>query len=365
MSQSVGLETPEVSAGVAAVMKEFNLPSQAAEPAAAAKPAAAVENQDPEHKPDAEKDSSDKKQALAAARLDDEQEYEIDGKVLKGKELRKGFMLQSDYTRKTQELAKLRETTTRLQSWLNDIKSNSEVKNIVRAVTEKILYSQNPDAGKSLAQRLMATLEGKEQDIKPEANQQFLADLPDDDPYAQSIKHLHAMMQKIEKSLENKSSAAPHKMQDLFDDVQSDSQSQNIDSEHLEQMENVKKTMNTTLEGMVKELGIDADDVDDWRSRVLYAANKSFPREFENEQQFVDALRQVGKAEYDRQVKRDEKIRDRYIKSKAAALPGGQVPSGAGADEQPKKLTMDTFEEIFSKELKSAVAEREAREKRR
>lgn len=232
-------------------------------------------------------------------------------------EFHKGNMLQSDYTKKTQELSAEKESIKEMFNIIEHLKTNP-----------------------TKAQRIIAILDEKEaaQEAKIDDIDEVLKTLPEDDPYAKGLRGMKAQMNdllKINRELSGKLGQFEQKNQAI---------------EQQGAVKQAETALTKALDDVSKTLGFDDDDDKaDWRKMVLtYLVNN--PKKYNTEAEFLAEIQGVGKNEFDNVTKRNERIMAKYIKSKGApAVP--THPAGAGSKPLTKKPTSDNLQEILEEAL--------------
>ncbi len=248
------------------------------------------------------------------------------GKPLKFKksqilEFHKGSMLQSDYTKKTQELSAQKEELKEMSNIIEHLKTNPKK-----------------------AERIIAILDEKEEATEQKIDEidEALKGIDENDPYAKTLRMLKAQNQMILKqnqSLQNKVEKFEQKTQSM---------------EQAEAVKQAENKLNEALEKISKSLKFDDDDDKaDWRKMVLtYLVNN--PRKYTDETEFLADVEQVSKMEHVALVKRNERITGRYIKAKGsgnAEIP--THPAGSGGAPLSKKPTMENLDETLIEALQN------------
>ena len=253
-----------------------------------------------------------------------------DGQPLKLKksQILKERMLQSDYTKKTQELSAQREQIKEMFNIVEHLKSNPKK-----------------------AERIIAILDEKEEAAQDKVDEidEVLKTLDPNDPYAKSLMAMRKQNQQLLKTtqeLQNKLGTFEQKTQSF---------------EEKEAVKQAETVLTKALDDITKTLKFeDDDDKADWRKAVLtFLVNN--PKKYASEDEFKSVISEVGRSEYDALVKRIERITGRYIKSKGGAgIPAH--PAGGGAKPLSRKPSMggrgeeDNLQEIIEEELKNEEA---------
>jgi len=132
-------------------------------------------------------------------------------------------------------------------------------------------------------------------------------------------------------------------------------------TQSIEEKESVKQAetvLTKALDGISKSLKFDDDDdKGDWKKAVLtYLVNN--PKKYASEQEFLDTIQSVSKAEHEALVKRNERITARYVKSKGSGPTVPTHPAGSGAKPLSKKPSMggkgeeDNLQDVLEEALK-------------
>lgn len=270
----------------------------------------------------------------------DEQEFDLgfaeDGKTpLKLKrsqimELRKGGMLEKDYTHGKQELAAQREQLKEVVDIIDYLKKNP-------AKAEKIVAIL--DAKEEELEKQEDKLQDKQEDIDA-----LLKELPQDDPYARVLRAQKAELQKALKLNQS--------LQSRLDQIDQRSLSENrskFDTEAEQTLTEVIATERKTLEFL------DDEDAEYWKKSVLtYLVNS--PQEYEqmDKEKFAEYFKGISQHVYSEMNKLGDKRVKKYIDSKGTGkIPGvGAVGVGKPLSAKP---TMDNLESILKEELEKEI----------
>jgi len=235
-------------------------------------------------------------------------------------EFQKGNMLQSDYTKKTQELSAEKENLKEMSNIIEHLRANP-----------------------TKAQRVIAILDEKEQaqEAKIDDIDEVLKTLPEDDPYAKTLRALKAQNNDLLKTTRELSGKLG----------QFEQKNQAIEQQGA--VKQAEVVLTKALDDTSKELKFDDDDDKaDWRKMVLtYLVNN--PKKYNTETDFLADIQAVGKAEFDNVTRRNERIMAKYIKSKGgnAAIP--THPAGAGGKPLTKKPTGDNLQDMLEEALEA------------
>uniref|UniRef100_A0A6M3XPR6 Uncharacterized protein n=1 Tax=viral metagenome TaxID=1070528 RepID=A0A6M3XPR6_9ZZZZ len=245
----------------------------------------------------------------------DDPEVELEGgKKVKMSDLKKGYMMQSDYTTKTQALAEQRKEVEELVNLANYLKANpKKLERIIAILDEK---------GEAITE--------KKEEIKDE-----LEGLDPDDPYAKVLKKQSEMLSKALNQIEEMKQGQERTQQQTL-------------------VQQAQQVLTKTLEDTAKGFQF-ADDEDKslWRQMVL-SYLKDNPKQYADEADFTGTIQQVGKKYFDALTKVGEKKIAAYVQSK-----GGKVPTAPATPGSPikKKPSMDNLDELILDELEKAEKE--------
>lgn len=218
---------------------------------------------------------------------------------------KKGAMLEKDYRVKTAELSKQRKEMQELAQFGEFLKNNP-----------------------AKLQRVLEVLDEREDQVKEAITQQGGAN--PQDPLAQELKAIRAELTALKQYKE-----------------------QTVQAERMEQARGV---LNSGLDEVGKGLSFDGDeDKAVWRQMVL-SHLKDNPKEYVDEQDFKDTLKDVGQKYYDMLNKFGEKAVKKYLESKKGAI--APAPTGvSGQKVLPEKPSWDSLEDITTKELEKSMNE--------
>ena len=240
---------------------------------------------------------------------EDDPEVDLDGKTkVKMSELKKGYMQQSDYTKKTQELAAQQKEVAELKQLAGYLKANpKKLERIIAILDEK-----------------EAALENKQEQV-----QEDLSGLDPNDPYAKMLKQ---QSEKLEKALQ---------------EIQSMKQGQE-QSKKEELVKSTQQVLNKTLEETVKTLTFEDEEEQAFWKQMVLSHLKDNPKQYANEEDFVNTIKEVGKVYSDKLAKFGEKKIAKYVKTKSGTVPA--APSTPGAP-LAKKPSMENLQELIESEL--------------
>lgn len=249
----------------------------------------------------------------------DDPEYDLGGEKAKRSQIlewKKSNLLQSDYTKKTQELAQQRKELDELVRFADYLKANpAKLQKVLAALEDKV------DAQQGKQEAITTELEG----------------LDPNDPYAKALKSQLAAITAQLKPLQEK----------LTQFEQRDMQSQ-----QTQMVAQAQQVLKTTLDEVIKTLTFDNDEEKaTWRSMVL-SYLKDNPKDYADENDFNNTIKETGKKYYDALQKIGEAKVKKYLESKKTL----QVPppSGVAGSVLPKKPTIVNIEELLQSELEKA-----------
>lgn len=233
-------------------------------------------------------------------------------------EWKKANLMQSDYTKKTQELAQQRKELDELVKFADYLKVNpAKLQKVLAALEDKSEEAQTQK------QEIATELEG----------------LDPNDPYAKLLQKQMAAITAQLKPLQDK----------LTQFEQRDQQSRQ------EQMvEKAQQVLGKTLEETAKSLSFDNDEEKaTWRAMVL-SYLKDNPKNYADENDFNQTIKDVGKKYYDSLQKIGEAKVKKYLESKKTPVvpPANNVAGGV----LTKKPTFTNIEDLLQSELEKAAS---------
>ncbi len=251
----------------------------------------------------------------------DDPEVDLGGEKVKRSQVlewKKANLLQSDYTKKTQELAQQRKELDELVKFADYLKSNpAKLQKVLAALEDKA------EAAQDQKQEITTELEG----------------LDPNDPYAKLLqKQLAAITSQI-KPLQDK----------LAQFEQRDQQSRQD-----QVVEKAQQVLGKTLEDTAKSLAFDNDEEKaTWRAMVL-SYLKDNPKNYADENDFNQTIKDVGKKYFDSLQKIGEAKVKKYLESKKTPV----VPpaNNVAGNILSKKPTFLNIEDLLRDELEKAAA---------
>ena len=254
----------------------------------------------------------------------DDPEYDLGGEKAKRSQIlewKKANLLQSDYTKKTQELAQQRKELDELVRFADYLKANpAKLQKVLAALEDEV------DAQQGKQEAITTELEG----------------LDPNDPYAKALKSQLAAITAQLKPLQDKLTAFEQR---------------DMQSEQKQMVAQAQQVLSKTLEDITKTLSFDNDEEKaTWRSMVL-SYLKDNPRDYADENDFTTAVEEIGKKYYDALQKIGEAKVKKYLESKKG--PVTPPPSGVAGSVLPKKPTFINIEDLLQSELQKAALEGE------
>lgn len=243
-------------------------------------------------------------------------------------EFKKGSMLQADYTKKTQEIAAEKANLKEVVEIIEFLKKNpAKAERIVKILEEKEAKAESKELDLNVT---IAELQKK------------IAELPEDDPYAQGLRSLLAMNQENLK--------INQKLQARLDQL--DSGRQTAEKSKIEA--EAHQTLTEVMASKQKSLNFqDPEEAEYWKRSVLtYLVNS--PKEYEtlDKAQFTEYFNKIADKIHADILKIGEKHVNRYIKSKGGP---GIIPGSAGAglpvDKKAEAITTDNLQGALEREL--------------
>jgi DNA repair exonuclease SbcCD ATPase subunit len=256
--------------------------------------------------------------------ITEDPEIDLGGEKVKRSQVlewKKANLLQSDYTKKTQELAQQRKELDQLVKFADYLKANP-----------------------AKLQKVLAALEDKAEaaQVKQEAITTELEGLDPNDPYAKALKQQLAAITAQLKPLQEKLTQLEQR---------------DMQSEQSQLVEKAQQVLKGTLEEVTKTLTFDNDEEKaTWRSMVL-SYLKDNPKDYTNENDFKTTIGEVGKKYYDALQKIGEAKVKKYLESKKG--PVTPPASGVQGSVLKAKPTFTNIEDLLQSELEKAATQGE------
>jgi len=246
----------------------------------------------------------------------DDPEFDLNGEKVKRSQIlewKQNQMLQSDYTKKTQELAQQRKELDELVKFADYLKSNpAKLQKVLAALEDKAEAAQD----------------------KQEAITTELEGLDPNDPYAKALRSQLAAIKAELKPLQDK--LAQFEQRDL-----------EVQQKTLVQQ--AQQVLSSTLDEIFKSLRFDDEQEKSVCKQMVLSYLKDNPRNYTDENEFKATIQDIAKKQFDALQKIGEAKVKKYLESKKAPM----VPPATGAQGSvlPKKPTFANIEDIIQAEL--------------
>lgn len=216
--------------------------------------------------------------------------FEIDldgGKKVKLSDLRKGYMQNDDYTKKTQELASERIKNKELLDWSAMVIKNPKFANILAQLTDKGVT--NTGFNEQLLDKVLATLEDKQQAAATKTDQLEEA-LKNMDPLDPNYELFKQALEK-NKALEARLNGLEQKIQGT--------EQQTTEQQRKQAIQQAQTKINSALDSLTDPAKPDGlkfatpEEKALWRKEVLYFLAHN-PRKINSEEDFTNLMREVA-----------------------------------------------------------------------
>lgn len=252
-------------------------------------------------------------------------------------ELRKNGMLQSDYTKKTQELAAEKANLKELVDIVEFLKKNpAKAEKIIKILEEKA----------EEAAEVKVDLKKSMEEIET-----LLKDLPEDDPYAKVLRGQKAILQESLK--------VNQKLSEKLESITNGQKSVEQSKLEAEAHQTLVKVMGDKQKALKF---IDDKEAEYWKKSALtYLLHNRKEYSAMDTAQFTKYFNQIGDKVYAEIVQIGEGRVNKYIKEKGGASP---VPGSAGsalpADKTKAPITQDNLESSIEQALESGKEKEES-----
>jgi hypothetical protein len=262
-------------------------------------------------------------------------------KKVKLSDLHKGYMLNEDYTKKTQELSSERAKMKDLINWSESVKKNPE------AVKLLVNLSKALETGdKDKISKAIGVFEAKVE-AKKEATEEKIEDLEKEleglDPDSNEYKFA-ARMLKMNQNLLKKLEDIEGKVNKTTSTVE-ETEKEKAKLAEKDAVERASKVLNDTLASLTDpkagEVKLDSEKATGLWKKLVIAHLRNSPRDYKDENDFVETVKTIGKAVFAEMKEISEASLAKYIKSKESPIP--HKPGGSG-DVTPKDMTMDNLQ---------------------
>jgi len=255
-----------------------------------------------------------------------------EGRKVSLADLRKGFMLNEDYTQKTQMLAGEKEKIKDLITFADAVRKNPKMVKALVGLTEKGLSDE------AVLDRVLKTLEGVVEDTKEDLDK-LLEGIDPDSPEGKVIKGLQTKVKALETRL------------DKTDKDIKDTGIKITDKETQEAIVAAQQVLNEALANFTdpKKGGLEFDTETGqklWRMLVI-SYLKDNPKEYASQEDFVKTVNEVSRQMHAALQKYGEAKLKKYLETKHTSLPG----TGGEGGEKASEVTFDKLQEGIEKSL--------------
>lgn len=284
-------------------------------------------------------------------------------KKFKTSEIVKAIQQSTDYTQKTQEIAQQREQLQDFINWIEYVKSNETLGNIVSILTEKAVKDAGTGDGKVVyndeyLKAVLSIAQGKTPqpsgNLEPGADEleKLIGDLDPEHPAAKAIKAQAASLKALQEQIS--------KVQQTTESREKQFQSEDF----KKQVEATKQIFEDTItqitdEKSDKALKFEAPEVKElWRSLVVGHLKNMDKSQIKSGEDFMKATEHVAREVHSRVMKAVEAVL--AIKLKDLKKPDPVPQATVEGKETPAEIDADNLTQTIENML---VAESEAREK--
>lgn len=276
-------------------------------------------------------------------------------KKLKLSELHKGYMLNEDYTRKSQEVSAEREKLKDLLEWAGGVRSNPVLSNIIMTITEKAFGKDgvNTEYLNKILPAVSEKVEEKKEElaVKNDEIESVLKDIDPESPYAKLLKNIWAANQqqlvKISE-LEKKMGTIEKTHTERNEAETRQAQEQAVNA--------AQQVLTSTLDDMLDPEKEGHFDIKSDSSKVLFrelvlGKLSKLRGDIKTKEDFVTVIKDAGKAVYQLLQKMNEDTLSGYIKTKRLPVkpddgkPSDEVTEDLGDIGTLQKVVQDALEE--------------------
>ncbi len=289
----------------------------------------------------------------AADNPEHEIEFGEEGKKEKKKvklsELKKGYMLNEDYTTKTQDISAEREKIKDLVNWADAIKGDPEATKVILALSKSGL------GNKEMLKKVLEVLEGKAEEKKEEVSDDITAmekELEGMDPETAEAKILKrsivfnkGLLKQIT-DLKTTINAQGAGIQERTDATTKKKQ----DALVVKATKVLNDTLSVLTDAEKGELKFTSDEAKSLWRQLVVSHLKDNPKEYKDEKNFVTTINEVGKKYHGTLQKHGEEVVAKYLKDKKTPiLPAG----GPGGEKRPEPVTFENLQDSIEKALEA------------
>jgi len=263
-----------------------------------------------------------------------------EGRKITLADLKKGFMLNEDYTKKTQALSEEKEKIGDLIKFADAVRKNPKMVKAIVGLTEKGLSDE------TVLDKVLTALEGKIEEAKEDLDK-LLEGIDPESPEGKIIKALQGQV----KALETKVTQIEKAGKDIDTKI--------TDKETTEAITHAQQVLNETLVALAdpKKGGLEFDTETGqklWRMLTI-SYLKDNPREYASQEDFVKIVNEVGKQMHAALQKFGEAKLKKYLETKKTPIPG----AGGDGGEKPSTVTFEKLQEGIEKSLIEESQKRE------
>ncbi len=277
-----------------------------------------------------------------------------DKRKVKLADLRKGYMQNDDYTKKTQELAAERAKNKELLDWSNLVVKNPKFANILATLTDKGIT--NTGFNEAILDKVLAALEDK-QEAAAQRTDQLEDALKNMDPLDPNYEAFKQALEK-NKALEQRINGLEQKIQGTEAQTQQQKQQQAI--------QQAQTKITSALDAMTDPAKPDSlkftspEEKALWRKEVLFFLAHN-PRKINSEEDFDNLLKEVG-TQVHSQINKMFEARLAAHLQKKPQLPAQQPgpngkPPAAPADPNKPLMEQGSLQDRIAAGLEEAMRE--------
>jgi len=274
-------------------------------------------------------------------------------KKIKLSELKKGYMFNDDYTKKTQNLSEEKEKIKDLLGWSENIKKDESAVKIILALSQKGLG--NPEVLKRVLEAFEKVEEKKEVVSDEILGMEKELELMDEDSAeAKTLKRMisfsKGLLTRLDKAETDLKTQATTRVKDK-------EAATSKDQEAL--VAKATKTLNDTISALTDaekgDLKFENDEAKGLWRQLVVSHLKDNPKEYKSSEDFVKTIQEVGKKFHSTLQKYGEGVVKKYLESKKGPVPPA---GGAAGDHIPKPVTLENLQEGIEKELTNLEKDR-------
>jgi hypothetical protein len=288
--------------------------------------------------------------------LIDDKEYDLgDMGKFKGSELKDLLDKGKDYTKKTQELSEKESKVKELQNWANVVKGDKRAIDVLIKFSEKLMDDKGKYNGE-LLERMQAALDNKVEQSKEGLDarkvelEKELDELDPDSPMYKIVKGSLDQIKQLKTRLDTAEAQAK------------EAQDKRVEQEYQNQVKHAQQVYRTTLDGLTdpeKEDSLKFEDESGkkiWQSLVS-SYMKDNPKEYKDEEDFVNTLTDVGKACHKTISQFSEAVVAKYLKSKGKTDEGSGEEKAKAANKGSESVVVEGGQDALEAAVAGALRE--------